>query len=272
MKQGLQKGEKGIAGAQAIRRAMEVVRVVAQSQRTGASLSRVAQATNLNQSTVFRMLRSLTEERLLYYDEDRRSYFLGVLAFELGLAAKGESRVQDFWQPAIEHVAARTRLTTYLMAQSGTEAVCLLCAQGSSIIRAMPMVVGQRLPLGVGAGSLAILATLDDDEIDHALAQQAHRIALFPSAKNSPESIRERVKLARDNGYSLTQGTVATGLTGIGVAIRPKQGILQLSISVSAVVDSINPTESRQIAEILAAEIARNLARPDNPGFFNGNG
>jgi DNA-binding IclR family transcriptional regulator len=123
MKQGLARGETGVGGAQAIRRAMDVVRTVASLQRSDATLVRVAQATGLNQSTTFRILRSLTEERMLYYDEARRSYHLGVLAFELGLASSGKSQVQSAFRPVLEEVAGKTRLTTYLMARSGNEAV-----------------------------------------------------------------------------------------------------------------------------------------------------
>lgn len=60
------------SGAQAIRRAMDVVRAVAQFQRTGATLSRVASVTGLSTSTTHRMLRSLTEERMLRHDEIQR--------------------------------------------------------------------------------------------------------------------------------------------------------------------------------------------------------
>lgn len=43
------------------------------------------------------------------------------------------------------------------MVRSDRDAICRLCVLGNMIIRAMPMEVGQRLPLGIGAGSLAIL-------------------------------------------------------------------------------------------------------------------
>ena len=54
------KGEPGgMAGAQAIRRAMDVVRAVTQFQRSGATLSRVAGATGLSTSTAHRNGRRL---------------------------------------------------------------------------------------------------------------------------------------------------------------------------------------------------------------------
>src|SRR5262245_22532653 len=199
-----QPAEAGVGGAQAIRRAMDVVRTVAQFQRSGASLSRVAHATGLSTSTAFRILRSLTEERLLRYDELDRGYYVGPLAFELGLAAFSEAQIQTSWRDAVDHVARQTRLTTYLIVRAGSEAVCLLCVQGLTAIRAMPMDVGQRLPLGIGAGSLAILATLDDEEIRHILSAHGSRLDLFPGGRPETEQILKRIDITRQQGFSVS--------------------------------------------------------------------
>jgi DNA-binding IclR family transcriptional regulator len=255
MKQGLASGETGVAGAQSIRRAMDVIRSVAQFQRSGATLSRIAQAAGLNQSTAFRILRSLVEERMLYFEEADRTYHLGLLAFELGLATQGRSQVQDYWREAVEHIARRIRLTTYLMARSDSEAVCLMCVQGATMIRAMPLEVGQRLPLGVGAGSMAILASLGDDEIEQVLAAQGARREMFPGGKRERDELDQRIAQTRLDGYSVSCGTVAAGLAGVGVAVLPRQGLLQLAISVSAVTDAFDPAEARQFAGIIAATI-----------------
>ncbi len=255
MKQGLASGEAGVAGAQSIRRAMDVIRSVAQLQRSGATLSRIAQSVGLNQSTAFRILRSLVEERMLYFEEADRTYHLGLLAFELGLATQGRSHVQDHWREVIENIARRIRLTTYLMARSDTEAVCLLCVQGATMIRAMPMELGQRLPLGVGAGSMAILASLGDEEIEQVLESQGARRMMFPGGKIDRDVLDSRIAQARRDGFAVSSGTVAAGLAGIGMVVTPRQGLLQLAISVSAVTDAFDPAEARQFAGIIAAEI-----------------
>lgn len=260
MKADLQPAEGGVAGAQAIRRAIDVIRAVAQMQRSGATLSRVAHATGLSSSTAFRILRSLTEERMLRYVEEDRRYYLGLLAFELGLAVQGQSRVQDYWRETLEHIARRTRLTTYLMARSDTEAVCLSCVQGTTVIRAMPIEVGQRLPLGIGGGSLAILSTLADTEVERVLAARAGRLDLFPGGQEEVGRILARVEEARRNGYAHSSGSVAKGLSGIGVAIMPQVGLMQLAISVSAVAEKIAPSEARQIAAVITDAIRRRLS------------
>ena len=245
-------------GAQAIRRAIEVVRTVAQIQRSGASLTRVARASGLSTSTSHRILRSLTEERLLRYDDGAKSYHVGPLAFELGLAAEGD--VRTIWRETVERIARETRLTTYLMARSGNEAVCLVCVQGSTALRAVPMDVGQRLPLGIGAGSLAILATLEDDDMHGVIAGQGARRDLFPGSSAKPEQILKRVALARQRGFSVSCGTVALGVVGVGMAIAPDREFSQLAISVSAVADTIELAEAQRLAATIAAAIHEHKA------------
>jgi DNA-binding IclR family transcriptional regulator len=243
-------------GAQAIRRAIEVVRLIAQIQRSGASLSRVARASGLTTSTTFRILRSLTEERLLRYDHLSRCYYVGPLAFELGLAASAEAQSQMSWSDAVNRISRETRLTTYLMARSDREAVCLLCVQGSMAVRAMPVEVGQRLPLGVGAGSLAILATLEDTEVRHIVSDREAR----PDGQANAKGILKRVDLARQRGFAVSSGTVAPGVVGVGVAILPHLGAAQLALSVSAVATSIDPKEARKIASLISAAIRSHSA------------
>lgn len=248
-----------MTGAQAIRRSMDVARAVAQMQRTGGTLSRIARTTGLSTSTAHRILRALTEERLLRYDEDSRCYFLGLLAFELGLATQAESQVQPYWRETIEWLARQTRLTTYLMARSDCEAVCLICAQGSTFIRAMPIEVGQRLPLGIGAGSLAILATMEDEDIAQVIASNRSRLQQFPAGDVQADAMLERISAAREDGYAVSSGTVAAGLVGVGVPVLPRKGLLQMAISVSAVADVIDPREARQIASLIDGAIRRRL-------------
>ena len=247
--------EVSVGGAQAIRRAIDVVKAVARLQRMGASLNRVKQATDLNTSTAFRILRSLTEERMLRFDETDRHYHLGELAFELGLAAQSQNPIPSEWRDAVDTVARNTRLTTYLMARSDSEAICLLCVQGSTAIRAMPIDVGERLPLGIGAGSLAILSTLDDEEVRQIVAGHQAQLDPFPGGRREALDILKRVETTRRLGYALSTGTVAKGLAGIGVAIQPRRGLIQLALSVSLVADTIGSADVQQIASVIAAAI-----------------
>ena len=93
-------------GAQAVGRAVEILRAVARCQRSGATLAKVMSVTTLSRSTSFRLLRYLTEERLLQFHEEDRTYFIGPLAYELGLA---HSTVRVLMARACVKLRAKTR-------------------------------------------------------------------------------------------------------------------------------------------------------------------
>lgn len=250
-----QKGET--AGAQAIRRAVDIMRVVAHLQRSGASLSRVARAADISTSTAYRILRSLVEERLLHYENSERRYYIGPLASELGLASTlmVHMDVESRWRPALESIARQTRLTTYLMARSHQEVVCLACIQGQAVLRAMPVDVGQRLPLGIGAGSLAILATLDDSEVHDILASQSSLLKQIQNEVAGDQAILERLAVTKQRGFSVSSGTIAAGVAGVGVAIIEDAEPASLAISVSAVAKEFPPKKAQELADIIQLAI-----------------
>jgi DNA-binding IclR family transcriptional regulator len=245
-------------GTQSIRRATEVLRVVARIQRSGATLSKVTRATGLNRSTAFRILKSLVEERLLESDADHSRYYLGPLAFELGLAASGSRDLIERWRGRIDRLNRATGLTTYLMGRSDFDAVCLNAMDGSTVVRAVPVVTGQRLPLGVGAGSLAILASLPDGEVEAIIEANASKIALLAEGRLTTPILRERIARTRAQGYALSQESVAKGVLGLGLVVSRPTDVTALAVSVSMAGSELEPTEQARliakVREITASE------------------
>lgn len=244
-------------GTQAIRRAVEVARAVAQLQGAGATLSRVAHATGFNITTTFRILRSLTEERLLRYDPAEQHYYVGPFAFELGLAASKDARVSAAWRNTVDDIARQTRFTTYLVARANNEAVCLMCVEGSSPLRAVPIEVGQRVPLGVGSAALALLASLDDAEIARIIASQESRLDLFVANGAKPDVIWKRVTDIRRCGYAVNPGELISGITGIGLAVLPHRGMTQFAICVAAPTSNLGAGDEGKIAAAITGVIRR---------------
>jgi DNA-binding IclR family transcriptional regulator len=242
-------------GAQSVGRAVEILRAVARCQRSGATLSNIISVTELSRSTAFRLLRYLTEERLLEFDDRQRSYYLGPLAYELGLAARGQADLVAKWKDRIERLAAKTGLTAYLVARSDTEIVCLATAHGPSVVRAVTLVAGQRLPLGIGAGSLAILSSLPDDEVDSVIASHGPKLRMYGGGRLTPKILRQRVETTRTKGYALSQDSVAKGVLGIGVAIPRDGELTQLAVSLSLVATHLDAAEQTHIAKTIRKAI-----------------
>jgi hypothetical protein len=108
------------------------------------------------------MLKCLTAENLVSQDPQSRRYYLGPLVFELGITAGPRFNIRDLCADALDRVAAETGDTAFLIIRSGDDSLCVDRREGAFPIKTFTVDVGVRRPLGVGAGSLAILTALPE--------------------------------------------------------------------------------------------------------------
>jgi len=242
-------------GAQSVNRAIAVLRTVAALQRTGATLTGVVRMTGLNRTTAFRLLQCLVEERMVAFDEPSRTYRIGSLAIELGLAGGSFDHVAAPWRTSIRRIAERTGMTGYLIARSGFEAICIDSCQAPTAIRAVPLVPGQRLPLGIGAGSLAILASLPDVEVAAVLNANQTQRETQAARPVSCEELLGRIAEARETGYAYNAQTVAEGIIGLGIVIPPDDGVVHLAVSVSKIGAEMDEAERLRLATVICEEL-----------------
>lgn len=217
-------------GTQAIRRAASILKHIARNPQTGSTLREISEAMELSRSTTHRILKCLVNEKLVSQSEDARRYSIGELAAELGLAVSVRRDAILTWRPAVEGLARATGATAYLMGRSGGECVCLDKADGHAVIRVIPVEVGQRRPLGVGAGATALLAALPEAECEGYIAAFTPHLQRFTSL--TADGMRKAVDEARATGFAESWGNVVEGVYGLGiVAAARKETFLALSIA-----------------------------------------
>jgi DNA-binding IclR family transcriptional regulator len=214
-------------------------------------LAKIINETGFSRSTAFRLLHYLADVRLLEFDEARRCYFVGPLAYELGLAARGQAELVAHWKHPMERISEENALTTYLVARSDMEGVCLATVHGASVIRSVPLMVGQRLPLGIGAGSLAILSSLPDTEVDTIIETLGPKLRTYLGGRLTPKLLRHYVDTTRTNGYAFSQNNLAVGVVAVGVRIPADDELTQLAIGVSAAAPHMSRAEQIQITRTI---------------------
>ena len=168
-------------------------------------------------STTHRILRCLVEERLVAAPDDANRYRIGELIHELSLAPSASGLEIAHWRAVLVAIARRTGATAYLMRRSGVEAVCVAKADSRALVRFVPVEVGQRRLLGVGAGATALLASLDDAQCERVIAAVAPALKSFP--RLSAATLRIAVQHARRSGFAISQGTVVADGFGLGLAV-----------------------------------------------------
>ena len=196
------------------------------------SLREVAVAMDLSRSTAHRMLKCLLDERLIDHVAGTRRYVIGSLTFELGLTATNHQLEVMKWRAAVEELSRRTETTIHLMGRSFNDSVCLFKCDGSAVVRVIPVEVGQRRPLGVGAGATALLAATSDADTDRVLETIAPYLHRYTSL--TVEDIRRNVDGARRTGFAESRGSVAVGVYGLGAAIPNPHGPAKLALSLAA--------------------------------------
>ena len=232
-----------------LRRAMAIMRVLANAGGRGAGLTEVARQAHLPHPTTHRLLAQMLEEGMIRRVEGDRRYALGQVTFELGLAAAQHFDVGQVYRPIVSQLARDSGDTAYLIVRSGSEAVCVDRRQGSSPIRVITLKIGSRRPLGVGAGGLAILAALPDDELEEVIRAVAP--ALDSDWATSESELRAMVGQIRRDGHTLIHNRVFQGVSALGQPIRDSAGRPIAAVSVATVNQRLPPSRVSELNEYL---------------------
>jgi DNA-binding IclR family transcriptional regulator len=248
-------------GLKTIKRAASVLRALSESDSAGMRLSDLAAATGLHKATAYRILVTLMKEDLAEQDQARR-YHLGAETWILGMAAAPRFDIRQVAAPSLDRISKATGDTTFLSIQSSREAICIDRREGSFPIRTLTLEVGSRRPLGVGAGSLALLAYLPDDEIKQINAANAKALARYPGF--AARDLRTLIAETRSNGYSFNDGRIVPGMSAVGVPIFGHRSRPVAALSCAAISERMEPERRATIVTVLQ-EQARAIAAQINP-------
>lgn len=223
-------------GAQTLRRGLAILKMLARYQPDGLGVSDIARKLELNKATAIRLTRTLMDEQFVAQDEQTRRYQLGPESFAVGLAAEPNYSLQRVATPYLRTLALETGDWLFFSVRHGLEAICLSRESGASPIPQASLRVGDRHPLGLGAGGLAILASLPIEEADTVITIKGPEIVhRYPQM--TEEKVREHLEKTREQGYSVIPGILAPGFWGIGVPVLHPDGhpVAAIVLNASAV-------------------------------------
>jgi DNA-binding IclR family transcriptional regulator len=252
------------SGAQSIHRAARILREIASYSLNGLRLVDLARQLDLNRTTVHRILTCLIEEGLVMQNPTSLRYVLGHGLFELGLTAASQFRLREICFPSLERIAAETGHTAFMTIRSNYDALSIARVDGKLPLEIPSLDIGVHRPLGVGAGSLAILSALADDEIERIVSANARRLASF--GKLTVPLLLEIARQSREAGYGIHDGRMIAGISGVGILVHDGSGAPLGAISVSAKADSLSLDAQGEIVVILKKEarVIQNLLHQAN--------
>ncbi|AFK57500.1 IclR family transcriptional regulator [Tistrella mobilis] len=256
-------------GTQSVERAISLLRILARRDAGGARLVDVVADSGLNKPTVRRLLLVLMREGLVDQDPGSRRYHLGVETFALGSVAAERFGIRKIAAPAVLRIAEASGDTAYLSVRSGFDAICVERQEGAFPIRTLTLAVGDRRPLGVGAGSLALLAFQPDlNEVRSIIDVNAGRVNSY-APRFEPQRLLTLVDQTRSQGYAFNDGLIVAGMSAVAVPILNRRGEPEAALSIAAIDSRMTPERRAQLVALLQRErerIEQQLGRTQSPG------
>lgn len=223
-------------------RACRVVELLAE-EGPGVTLFRVAQATGLTRPTAHRLLATLEQAGWVSRTTSGQ-YALTTKMFLIGTAASSGTGLRQLASPALTALAMSTGDTAYLLVPYEGRALCIDRIEGPHPIRVHHVNVGDTLPLTSGAAPLAVLA-FRPDMLDM-LSVPAHQRA----------RVRERIALAREQGYVVSPDDLLPGVTAIGAPVFDREGTAVAGISITGTNDRFSPERIDKLIHAVKATAA----------------
>jgi DNA-binding IclR family transcriptional regulator len=246
--------EEKAQSLQALSRAVAVLEVVAAHAQQGCRLTEVIEETELGRATSHRFLKSLQALGLIELEERSGRYFPGVRLAALGIAAINRYGLAQRAAPRMRRLAELSGDTVYLNVRVEDEALCLAREEGSFPIKTLTTRPGDRRPLGVGAGGLALMAFLPADELDAVMRQVGPAATAYGLDAAALVAI---VDISRRLGYALNDGSLIPGMTGIGIPVRDSDGRPFAALSVAAITGRMTEPRRTSIVGWLREEAAQ---------------
>ncbi|MET3391602.1 DNA-binding IclR family transcriptional regulator [Variovorax sp. 1140] len=228
--------DAGTAGAQSVRRALAVLRVLATGQERGVRLTDVVAHTGLNRPTVHRILRVLVEEGAVEQDPATRRYLVGGEVSLLGLARSSRFPIRAIAEPHLRHLSESLGDTAFLTIRNGTDSVCIDRRAGSFPVKVLSIEIGARRPLGVGVSGLVLLASLPPAEAAEVVERNVRRLEALRI--EPAELLARAVRVSRD-GYAYAPVGVVPGSRAVAVPVRLADGRTVAGLAIATITERL---------------------------------
>jgi DNA-binding IclR family transcriptional regulator len=239
---------KETAGAQSLRRAIAILRVLAAGREAGLPLSEVVQVTGLTRPTAHRIIHVLIEEGIVERRKRSRRYAIGQQVPELALARKSRSPLLIAAEPHLRRLSKDIGDTLFLAARTGFDTLCVARQIGTFPIQVLSIEIGTRRPLGVSSAGIALLALMREEEARSIILH--NEIRFGPYRTTAAASLRQ-VAAARQRGYCLRDIGLIPGTKAVSVGILDSEDAPAAAITVTAVRTRMGSRRESEVADSL---------------------
>lgn len=203
-----------------VSKSLALLKAVAFSGACGLTLSAAARRASVHTATARRLLRGLVEDGYLSHDPYSRLYHLGVMPYEL-VARAGDDvasiHLRQRLRKSLRKVQEGLQGIICLSVPSLGDSLCIDVLAGGTEISVNTLEIGSRRPLGVGAASLALLATIDEVDREAIITRQSERYLKYGSL--NADIVRDAARKLSEQGYVVNEAYVIPDISAISIPL-----------------------------------------------------
>jgi IclR family pca regulon transcriptional regulator len=207
--------------------------------------SDVAAKTGLTRAAARRYL--LTLKELGYIGADGDWFYPMPRILELGYSFISSARLEEFIEPILKRLSDETGAAAHFAVLDKNETLCL-GSMFSSKMFGFFIAIGARHPAYAGSMGKVLLSGLSDKRLDEYLGS-VPRVAHTAETLIAAAALRREILAVRKTGYALNRGELNTGVVGVAVPVRNKDGSVAAVVNVNWI--SVHPIKNAEIKRYL---------------------
>lgn len=228
------------------------------------TLKEISEKSNLNKSTALRMAETLLDEKFLSYDQETKKYQLGYNSLIIGLCKLSSIDLLNVSRPILEELAERTGFFIHLAILEDQNAVVvgkIIPSYKMGSTTQLISRIGGILPLYCTGIGLLFMSQKSDSSCREYL--ERHSLKKYTTTTvTDVESIIQRIRVARDKGYTVNDGEHDEGIVSVCTPIYDYTNKIIAGMSLGGIRELVareNRSELVSMTLSAANEISRRL-------------
>jgi IclR family transcriptional regulator, KDG regulon repressor len=210
----------------AVDKCFAILDLLAQSQEP-MGISDISGKLDLNKSTVFHIVHTLTDLNVLENQRDGKFIF-GTRFYILGNMAGKRSKLIQTAHAYLERINEKTKLSAFLGLRSDRQAILIDKVDSAYGIK-LSSEIGMQMPTLAGAGIKAMLSQLSDEELDEILARSELK-RYTPYSIVDKAVYREEIREVRREGIAYDREEYIEGMVAFAIPITANSRDLQAAV------------------------------------------
>lgn len=243
---------------------LRILRFLA-TRRGPVSATFIGTSLELPRSTVYHLLKVMTEQGFVVHLPEHRLYGLGISAFELSSAYVRQDPMTRLGEPLIRALVDQVGENAHLAVMHGRDVVYVV-EERAPFKPSLVTDVGVRIPAHLTASGRCMLAGLPAAQVRALYPDRASFASRWDSTTiDSPGGLRAELVRTRERGWAVEDGDVTPHFSSVAVAAYDHRDLPVAGLTITFLAHRVNEQRRRELVNHLrrtADELSSRLHRP----------